>query len=263
MQASPARLTMMAAALYLSWVAATYLLEGLPRTLLRPEATALRAAYALVANITVGLGGSAVVLVWLARRHPASAAAAGFGHARRTLVGVLGGAALGGVTYWVQAPPPRPPAALLNAFAQVIPVSAAEVVVCWSVTAAVIARVRPSATARRARLLALGPGAVLFGLYHVAHSPPFSSAAMIALLTGVGIVSGVFYAVSGDVHGTVVFHNFLALFGVLEAMERAGRPAHVTHLQAPLQVMALATLVVMVALHGVVRRARARTTSPG
>jgi len=256
-------MAMMAAALYLAWVAATYVLEGLPRTLLRPEATALRAVYALVANITVGLGGSAIVLVWVARRHPAAAAAAGFGHARRAIVGALVGATLGGVTYWAQAPPPRAPAVLINAFAQVITVSAAEVVVCWSVTAAVIAGAHPSLSARRARLLALGPGAVLFGLYHIAHSPPFNSAAMVGLLTGVGIVTGVFYVVSGDVHGTAVFHNFLALFGVLDAMERAGRPAHFTHLQAPLVVMALATLVVMLALHGAVRRARARTTSPG
>lgn len=254
---------MMAAALYLGWVAATYLLEGLPRTLLRPEATALRAVYALVTNITVGLGGSAAVLVWLARRHPASAAAAGFGYARRAVVGVLVGATLGAVAYWAQAPPPRPPAVLINAFAQVITVSAAEVVVCWSVTAAVIAGAHPSATARRARLLALGPGAVLFGLYHVAHSPPFNSAAMIGLLTGVGIVTGVFYVVTGDVHSTVVFHNFLALFGVLDAIERAGRPEHFTQLQAPLVVMALATLVAMLALHGAVRRTSARPSSPG
>ena len=261
MRESRARLVMMAALLYLAWVAATYVLEGLPRTLLRPEATVLRAVYALVANITVGLGGSAIVLVWLTRRHPASAAA-GFGRARRAVVGALAGATLGGVAYWVQAPPPRPPVVLINAFAQVITVSAAEVVVCWSVTAAVIAGAHRTLSASRARLLALGPGAVLFGFYHVAHSPPFNSAAMIGLLTGVGIVTGVFYVVSGDIHGTVVFHNFLALFGVLDTIERAGRSAHFTHLQAPLVVMALATLVVMLALHGAVRRTSARPSSP-
>lgn len=152
-------------------------------------------------------------------------------HARRAIVGALVGATLGSVTYWAQAPPP--------------------------------AGAHPSLSARRARLLALGLGAVLFGLYHIAHSPPSNSAAMVGLLTGVGIVTGVFYVVSGDVHGTVVFHNFLAPFGVLDAMERAGRPAHFTLLQAPLVVMALATLMVMLALHGAVRRARARTTSPG
>lgn len=39
-----------AAALYVAWLAATWLLEGRPRTLLRPEATGLRMVYAIVAS---------------------------------------------------------------------------------------------------------------------------------------------------------------------------------------------------------------------
>ena len=84
--------------------------------------------------------------------------------------------------------------------------------------------------------------------------PPFNTAAMIALLMGVGLVTGAFYLVSGDVYGTVVFHNFLALFGVLRATERAGEPAHDTPLQAPLVLMAVATLIVLLLVHGSIRR---------
>ena len=240
-------------ALYLAWVVATYLLEGLPGTLLRPEATMLRALYALGANVIVGLGGSAMVLAWLARRHPATPAAAGFRSGSRAVVSVLLGATLGGLAYWLQAPPPRPPAVLINSFAQVLTVSAAEVVVCWSLTTAVIAGACSSLVAWRARMLALVPGAVLFGAYHIAHSPPFNTLAMIGLLTGVGLVTGTFYLCTGDVYGTVVFHNFLGLFGVLDAIDQAGRPVS-TLLQVPLVIMGLATLVILILVHRRIRR---------
>jgi hypothetical protein len=45
--------------LYLLWVLATYLLEGRIHTFLRPEALGARLSYALVANILIGIGGSA------------------------------------------------------------------------------------------------------------------------------------------------------------------------------------------------------------
>src|SRR5918995_1064159 len=48
--------------LYLLWVFATYLLEGRIHTLLRPEAMGARLSYALVANILIGIVGSALVI---------------------------------------------------------------------------------------------------------------------------------------------------------------------------------------------------------
>ena len=48
--------------LYLVWVLATYLLEGRIHTLLRPEAMGARLSYALIANVLIGIGGSALVI---------------------------------------------------------------------------------------------------------------------------------------------------------------------------------------------------------
>jgi hypothetical protein len=45
-------------------------------------------------------------------------------------------------------------------------------------------------------------------VYHIAHSPPFNTLAMIALLTGIGLVTGTFYLCTRDAHGTVIFHSF-------------------------------------------------------
>src|SRR5687767_9622220 len=106
--------------MYLAWVAATYLLEGLPQTLLRPEAAGLRMLYAVVANLIVGLGGSGLILAQLARRYGVPAATAGFRTVRRTLLSVVAAAALGAVAYAVQSPPARPLTMLINGFAQVL-----------------------------------------------------------------------------------------------------------------------------------------------
>ena len=64
---STRRALTLALALYLLWALATYLLEGRILTLQRPEATGARLAYALVANIFVGIGGSVLVIRFLFR----------------------------------------------------------------------------------------------------------------------------------------------------------------------------------------------------
>lgn len=232
--------------MYLAWVAATYLLEGLPQTLLRPEAAGLRVSYAVVANLVVGLGGSGLILARLAQRHGVPAATAGFRSKRRTLLSVVAGAALGTLVYTAQSPPARPVAELINAFSQVLTTSAAEVIVCWALVTAVIGAARPSISAPHARALALAPASVLFGLYHVAHSAPFNTPGMIVLLTGVGLLTGTFYLCAGEIIGTLVFHNFLALFGVLGVLDRSGRTPVYQHVQLPLVLTAAAALAVIV-----------------
>jgi hypothetical protein len=140
----------------------------------------------------------------------------------------------------------------------VLPVSAAEVVVCWWLTAAAIAATAPWLGGWRARALAVLPASVLFGVYHVAHSPPFNTPGMVAVLMGVGLVTGAFYLCTGDIAGTIVLHNFLALYGVLGAMDRPGGPQALPGLHAPLVGMALVTLAVVVAVLTAVRRAASR-----
>lgn len=191
---------------YLAWAAATYLLEGLPQTLLRPEATGLRVLYAVVANLIVGIGGSGLML--------AQACASPHDADQRVRA--------------------------------VLTVSAAEVIICWALTTATIAAARPSISVGRARPLALAPASVLFGLYHVAHSAPFNTPGMIVLLTGVGLLTGTFYLCTGEIIGTLVFHNFLALFGVLDVLDRSGRTPVYQHVQLPLVLTAAAALAVIV-----------------
>src|SRR5215204_1180888 len=85
----------LAAALYLVWAVATYLLEGRILTLQRPEAAGARIAYAMAVNVLVGIGGAALVVRVLANRGVISPRQAGFRTLGRAVPAVVVGAALG------------------------------------------------------------------------------------------------------------------------------------------------------------------------
>lgn len=239
----------LALALYGLWTGATYALEGAPGTLLRPEAASLRVLYTTVANMLIGVVGSGVVLRHLARRGRLTPSAAGFGSGRRAAATTAIGFGLGAAVYLLQGAPSLDPIVVVNGFAQVVPVSAAEVLVCWSVVGAAAGT---SWRARRAStLVATLLASALFGLYHLAHSPPFNTWAMVGGLTLVGLATSLFFFVGRDVHGTIVFHNFLALFGVLRALLEAGALARYETLQAPLLITAILAIGLVVAVHRV------------
>jgi hypothetical protein len=219
------------------------------RTLLRPEASTLRLTYALVANLFIGLVGA----MWLARRFVraglATPAQLGFRRAQHAVVALIVAAIAGFAVYALQQPPTLTPVVMLNGFAQVLVVSIAEVLVCWVVLTAGLTRFVRAKNRVTQLIVGLVVSAVLFGAYHYAHSPPFNTFRMVTLLAAVGLVTGLFFLVSRDVYATIVFHNFLALLGVLQAVDRAGALQAFTHPQLPLIAMATLASVVLVVLH--------------
>src|SRR5215212_5932419 len=102
---STRRTIILALALYLLWVLVTYLLEGRILTLQRPEASGARLAYALAANILVGIGGSVLVVRFLARAGKISAWQAGFRGLWHAAVAVAVGGVLGFALYAIQGAP--------------------------------------------------------------------------------------------------------------------------------------------------------------
>jgi len=206
-------------AVYLLWVAATWLLEGLPRTLLRPEATGLRLAYASIANLGIGV----LLSFWLIRRH----LRAGWGTPRdygfdppHRWTSIAAGALIGYGLLRSGHPQPVEPIVLLNAFAQVWVVTAAEIVVCWALVGGTL---RLTLKGKSAIFASAAAASVLFGLYHFAHSPPFNEVRMVAFLGAIGLATSAFWLVSRDLLGTAVFHNFLGVTGVLAALETGGK----------------------------------------
>lgn len=89
----------LALGLYALWTAATYLLEGRVDLLARPPGGG-RVVYALVANIAVGVMGTAWLLSWRVERGQERPRRFGFRAAGRTLVAAAVAGALGLAALW-------------------------------------------------------------------------------------------------------------------------------------------------------------------
>jgi hypothetical protein len=236
-----------AVAVYVAWVAATYLLEGMVGTLLRPEAIGLRLAYAIVANLFIGILLPLWVIRSLLRARWARASDFGFSGARRTAASVVAAAVVGYALFAQSQAAPVPLLITLNSFAQVWVVSVAEIVVCWALVGATLFISLRRWSRWGAYLIASSVASVLFGVYHFAHSAPFNEVGMVLFLTGIGFVTSLWWFVSRDAYGTAIFHNFFGVTGVLAALRAGGHlPEHPT-LAVPLVAMAgVATLALVV-----------------
>ena len=244
--------------LFAVWTFATWFLEGRIETLLRPEALFNRAIYAILANLLIGVVIAIVVVRFLIRRSHLARAAAGFGSATPSAMRLTIALGLGVALYAWRGAASLDPIVLTNAFSQVLVVSAAEVAVCWAVVgASVEALLKP-----RGRAISITGAALvastLFGIYHFAHSAPFNTVGMVALLTGVGLVTSAFFFMARDVYATILFHNFLGMFGVMQALVASGRLDAFATLQPPLLIMALATVTVLALSDRILLRGKRR-----
>lgn len=246
---------------YAAWTAATYLLEGMPGTLVRPEAVGLRIVYALVANLAIGI----VLPLWLVRQMVrgglASPADFGFSGWQRTLAGVVGGIVVGYGLFHLSQKEPVHPLVVINAFAQVWVVSAAEIVVCWGLVASTLRIALRGWHRAGAIVVASAVASVLFGIYHFAHSAPFNQFGMVVFLSGIGVATSAWWFASRDVYGTAVFHNFFGVTGVLAALKAGGLIPEHPELAVPLVVTALVALAA-VAWPGIAWIRRLRSARP-
>ena len=198
---------------YLFWFISTYLLEGRILTLLRPEAAADRIAFTVTANIFVGI----------------------------IIAGIIGF-----ILFIIQNPPSLNPILIMNVYAQVLTVSVAEVVVCWAVIGAGF----ESLTRNKGKVISLLTGifaaGISFGLYHFAHSPPFNQINMVLLMMIVSFATSIVYFIGRDIYAAIVFHNTLALFGVMQALEKSGNLISFSQPVYPLIAMALVSIIILV-----------------
>jgi hypothetical protein len=249
--------------LFALWTAVTWLLEGRIGTLLRPEAAADRLVYSLGANILVGTAAAVVVLGVLAGRRRDNLRLAGFAGSAPSIALVAVAVVAGAGPYLLQDPPTLDPVVVVNAYAQVLPVSLAEVIVCWGLVGATVeSRLRPHT--RLAWVAAAVVSSATFGLYHFAHSPPFNTLAMVAFLTLIGFVTSGFFLISRDLYATVVFHSFLGMTGVVEALHAAGGLTLLAEPNLPLLGTAVLALLVLALLdRRVLRRSGSSSVDPG
>jgi hypothetical protein len=234
--------------LFVIWTAATWFLEGRIDTLLRPDAVVDRLLYAVVANLVIGIAGAIFVLRVVFGWNVGSAADSGFGSWRRTGIAVVVGLVLGLGFYAASGGPTSDPIIIANAFAQVLVVSAAEILVCWAVVAAVFEAAMRGGNKWVAIVAAAVIGSVLFGLYHFAHSAPFNTWGMVAFLSVIGLITSAFFFVSRDVYWTIVFHNFMGVLGVANALAAEGKLVSISTPQFPLFITAAITILLLLAL---------------
>lgn len=231
---------------FLLWSVVTWFFEGRLDTLLRPEAIVDRVVYAFIVNLLLGIGGGIWFLRYWKQRGALDMRKTGFRHDHRTVISIVVGVGLGSAGYVLQGAPSRELIVIVNAFAQVLPVSTAEVIVCWSVVAVATESALASHGSAVSVAVAAVVASVLFGIYHYAHSPPFNTFPKVALLSVVGLATSAFYFISRDVAGTVVFHNFLGTFGVVHALADANALTSLQELQVSLVVTALVTAALLV-----------------
>ncbi len=217
---SPVKMLVIALAVYLIWTLVTYLLEGRVHLLISGDPIG-RLAYAVIANILIGTVAALVVMSIFRKQGGIPREYFGFQPAKRTLVSIIGAFVLGLLIFVLQSPATLDPVVVLNVFAQVFTTSTAEVLVVYALVGVAGAWLTRSLGRIPSLIVGIALASVLFGAYHIAHSPPFNTLSMILLLTIVGVVTGVFFFVVREIYSTIVFHNFLALFGVMQNIDPA------------------------------------------
>ena len=238
----------LAIGIYLVWVTITYLLEGSRQTLLRPEALEERLVYALAANLLAGTLLPLWALRVIARKTRATPRLAESRTAMCTAVSVTGAVLLGLFLVMPLLPVARHPLVLINVAAQILPVSVAEVVVCWVLGGAAVEAALAGRRSVVRRAVTWPVGAALFGLYHFAHSPPYDTWRMVLLLATMGLITGAYLFVSGELYGTILFHAALATVGVVGSLAEANLLSRLQTPQPSLYFTAAASLALLMAL---------------
>ena len=237
---SPIQAVLLALGVYLVWTAITYLLEGRISLMHDPTPTG-RAVYVLLANVVIGIGLAAWALGLFVRSNSVSAKQLGFRSLKRAAVAGLVALAVGGGLFLLQGPPSLNPLVLFNGFAQVLPVSIAEVVVCWAVVGGSFEAWSQSKGKVVGVIVGIVAANFLFGVYHYAHSAPFNQTWMVFFLMIPGLVTSLVYFLGRDIYATVIFHNFLGMTGVMQNvdLERFSQPMYHLYILLVISVVVL------------------------
>ena len=247
------KLIAIALSIYIIWVAATYILEG--RIHLFQEVDPIgRMTYVIIANIAIGIVLSAMAIRYLLKAQLLKPEQLGLSKSRLRTVAIIASAAAGGLAlFMLQNPRTLEPIVVFNAFMQVLPVSVAEVMVCWALIGSSFESLARNNNNNKGRIvLSVIVGAVaasvLFGVYHYAHSPPFNQTSVVLFLMLPSIATAVTFFLGRDIYAAVIVQNFMGIVGVL-----AGLPNLEVYRQPMVPIYALsavsiAALVISVSL---------------
>jgi len=138
---------------------------------------------------------------------------------------------------------------VFHVFVQALPVSIAEVMVCWALIGSTFESLGRRIK-RFGKVASIVVGAlvasVLFGIYHYAHSPPFNETAVVSFLMLPSVATGVTYFLGRDFYAAVIIQNFMGIIGVvgsLPALEQFRQPMIPVYALAEMSAAALALSV--------------------
>lgn len=246
---------------YLLWVSSTYMLEG-RINLLQQQDVLGRFSYVIIANILIGN----ILAMYLLKRSIKSRFSSlnqlGFRSLKRTLLMVTIAVIIGLLLFMVQQPSSLNPIIIMNIFAQTLPTSIAEVVICWvligvSFESFLLAKKRSIHIDKGNRIIYIILVSVtatfFFGLYHFAHSEPFNQLRMVLFLMLPGLLTSAFYFGVRDLYATIIFHNFQAMYGVMGGMNTIGSLLQASY---PIITLSIISILVLVTLDlFIIRRA--------
>lgn len=215
------KVVLVSLALYVAWVAATYMLEGRINLLLHFDPVG-RIVYVSIANIIIG-----TVLAFLVLRYAVSSKVITHEQlglrkpASRTAAIIAASVVSGVAIFLLQNPASTQPMVVFNAYMQVLPVSIAEVVVCWAAVGTSFESLAKRGMRGKAIPILIGSvvASVLFGVYHFAHSPPFNEANMVLFLMIPAVAPSVAFFVGRDIYAAIIVQNFLGIVGVMQNID--------------------------------------------
>ena len=218
------KLIAIALSIYIIWVAATYILEGRIHLFQKVDPIG-RMTYVVIANIAIGTVLSAIAIRYLLKAHLVKPEQLGLSKSRLRTAAIIASAAAGGLAlFMLQNPRTLEPIVVFNAFMQVLPVSIAEVMVCWALIGSSfesLAKNNNNNTKGRivsSVLVGAIAASVLFGVYHYAHSPPFNQTSIVLFLMLPSIATAVTYFLGRDIYAAVIVQNFMGVVGVMAGL---------------------------------------------
>jgi hypothetical protein len=216
------KLMAIALSVYIIWVVATYILEGRIHLFQKVDPIG-RMTYVVIANIAIGTVLSAIAMRYLLKAQLLKPEQLGLSKSRLRTAAIIASATAGGlVLFMLQNPTTLEPIVVLNAFMQVLPVSIAEVMVCWALIGSSFeSLIRNNNNKGRivsSAIIGAVAASVLFGLYHYAHSPPFNQTSVVLFLMLPSIATAVTYFLGRDIYAAVIVQNFMGIVGVLAGL---------------------------------------------
>lgn len=253
-------LIIIAIAIYLVWIFATYLFEGRINLLHREDPLG-RFEYSVIVNMIIG-----TVIAILAIKPsitasgPLSLSQIGFRSVKNTVVLVTVAGTMGFLLFVIQGPASLNPIVISNVFSQTLPTSVAEVVVCWAVIGASMESFSKNKFGKKLSVIVgIITSTVLFGVYHSAHSEPFNQINMVMILMLPRLLTSIVYFVGRNIYATIVFHNFQALFGVVASVEIE----RMLQVQFPVVLLAVVSVLVLIIMDKFILRKKSKAFLDG